>query len=280
MANINPNGDNVIDSDMPTPPVVDPPPVDTPPVPVLSPGIPADSSDYPLDRGSAAAVNQPKAATQAKPDGKPRRRGKSDGGQPRSRSRSEEAQVASPSRVRKADVSDHVQLLQVQIQAMGERLTKLEGAHQAGQDVIGSFADRLVEENAKLDARLVALKVDTEGHLTTVEETFRRCDKVLEELRTASQAAASAAAHALASSPGVSASTGTSQTAMEADLLLLRTQLDATSAIQLTFNDRTTSVEDRLVAHEMTIQSAVAEITTLALSATLVCVSSLPSTRP
>ena len=50
MANINQNGDNVIDSDMPTPPVVDSPPVDTPPVPVPSPGIPADNSDYPLDR--------------------------------------------------------------------------------------------------------------------------------------------------------------------------------------------------------------------------------------
>ena len=40
----------MIDSAMPTPPVVDSPPVDTPPVPVPSPGIPAASSDYPLDR--------------------------------------------------------------------------------------------------------------------------------------------------------------------------------------------------------------------------------------
>ena len=45
MANINHNGDNVIDSDMPTPPVVDSSPVDTPTVPVPSPVIPADRSD-------------------------------------------------------------------------------------------------------------------------------------------------------------------------------------------------------------------------------------------
>ena len=95
---------------MPAPPAEAPAP-SVHPTTVLVPDAnpPAIHSAYALDRGSAASVETPKGATQAKQQAK--RRGKSDGGPTRSRSRSEEAQASTPSRTRKTELSDLVQLL-------------------------------------------------------------------------------------------------------------------------------------------------------------------------
>ena len=118
----------------------------------------------------------------------------------RSRSRSEEntAAGARPTRSQ-TGVSDLIQLLQAQVGKLTSRLTTLEAEHAAGQVAISSFADRLVFENEKLDARLMDLQTANGAHLSVIDETFQRCDRAMEELRTASQAAMSAAAELLES---------------------------------------------------------------------------------
>ena len=83
----------------------------------------------------------------------------------------------------------------------------------------------------------------------------------------ASQAAVSAAAHAMAAAPGGASSSTVSPGVSRTDLSLLRGQIDAASAVQLTFDKRITGLSDRIVAHELSLQSAVAEITSLALVA-------------
>ena len=62
-------------------------------------------------------------------------------------------------------VSSHVQLLQAQVQQLNQRLGALEVAHTSGQEAIGRFVDRLVNENAKLDARLLETQTATGGPL-------------------------------------------------------------------------------------------------------------------
>ena len=52
----------------------------------------------------------------------------------------------------------HVQLLQIQVKALNERLSKLEASHRDGHDAVGAFADRLVEEDARLDQRLTGVE--------------------------------------------------------------------------------------------------------------------------
>ena len=96
--------------------------------------------------------------------------------------------------------------MKAQMAALNARITTLEVSQQSGHDAISSFADRLVEENAKIDQRLADLQNATGVHLNTIEDTFKRCNQAMEELKVASQAASSAAAHALASSSGASSS--------------------------------------------------------------------------
>ena len=72
--------------------------------------------------------------------------------------------------------------MQLQINQLVSRLAAVEAAHASGHDAIASFADRLVGENAKLDQRLIDLKGTTEVHLTTIEDTFQRCNRAMEEL--------------------------------------------------------------------------------------------------
>ena len=143
----------------------------------------------------------------------------------------------------------------------------MEVAHVSGQDTIRGFADRLVEENLKLDQRLLDLKGTTETHLSTIEETFQRCSQAMEELKSASQAATSAAAHAMASSPGATASSTVTPVVGRTELALWRAQPGSVAAVQLVLDERVTSLDDRLVAQQVPTQSAVAEVTTLALGA-------------
>ena len=86
-----------------------------------------------------------------------------------------------------AGVSTHVQVLQSQVNQLTERLTKLEKSHQEGQEAIGGFASRLVQESANLDERILGLKAETGAALQTVEETFKKCDLIMEELKAASR---------------------------------------------------------------------------------------------
>ena len=103
--------------------------------------------------------------------------------------------------------------------------------------------------------------------MTIIDEMFQRRNRPMGELRVASQAAASAAAHAMASSAGASPSTTVSPGVSRTDLALLRTQIDAVSAAQLALDKRVTSIDGSFVAMQVSLPSAVVEITTLAVVA-------------
>ena len=51
------------------------------------------------------------------------------------------------------------------------------------------------------------------------------------------------------------------------DLDLLRAQVDTVSASQLAMDERVVGIDDSLIAHQVSLQSAVAELTTLVLVA-------------
>lgn len=196
--------------DVPVVPVVEPPGL--PPLPE-SPSDADDSrSDYGRHRGSAAAVqpSKPAVATQDKTKQSKRRGASADPGRKgRSRSRSEDKKAESGASAARASFqSDQIQLMKAQIAGLGARVDQLETQQQDGHNAIASFADKLVEENRKLDQRLVEMQNASNTHLSTIEETFKRCDAVLEDLRLASQTANAAAAHALASSSGAASSSG------------------------------------------------------------------------
>ena len=183
------------------------------------------------------------------------------------RSRSPRDEDGAGHQGRQSDLSDHVQLMQLQINQLIDRLAAVEVAHVSGQDTIASFADRLVEENLKMDQRLLDLKGTTEIHLNTIEDTFQRCNRAMGELKIASQTATSAAAHAMASSPNAGSSTAVTRGFLHTDLALLRAQLDSSAAVQLVLDERVSSLDDRFIAEQLVTQSAVAEITGLALGA-------------
>ena len=160
--------------------------------------------------------------------------------------------------------TDHAQLIQAQMHVMSERIAKLEHKLKADQDAIDSFANRVMQENAKLDARIEDLQASTTGHLGTVDATFRRCDQAMEELRKASREATTAVASALAAAPEASSSsTGINLDAVQMEMQLLRQQADAGSVEQLGFSERANGLEERIVAQDLNIQSAVQEITTV-----------------
>ena len=146
----------------------------------------------------------PAVATQDKIKQSKRRGASADPGKKvRSRSRSEEKPTGGDQGAGRANFQlDQLQLMKLQIAGLNARVGTLDTQQQSGHDAIGSFADRLVEENRKLDQRLVDMQNTSSVHLGTIEETFKRCDRALEELRLASHAANAAAAHALASSSG------------------------------------------------------------------------------
>ena len=277
---MNNDNQNEPDSNMqPTPelPPVDPnmqppqqlPPVDTVVPPVQRLSSPTPRSDQPLEHGSAAAVKPttPAVATRARTQDAPRRRRGDSPGGTKGRSRSPRDEDGAGHQRRQSDLSDHVQLMQLQINQLVSRLAAVEAAHASGHDAIASFADRLVGENAKLDQRLIDLKGTTEVHLTTIEGTFQRCNRAMEELKIASQTATSAAAHAMASSPNAGSSSTVTPGFLHTDLALLRAQLDTSSAVQLVLDERIGSLDDRFTAKQLEMQSAVAEITGLALGA-------------
>ena len=61
-----------------------------------------------------------------------------------------------------------MQALQGQMRKCEERLRMLEDNQSAGRDAVNSFADRLVTENASLDARLLELQAATGSHLKSL----------------------------------------------------------------------------------------------------------------
>jgi hypothetical protein len=142
---------------------------------------------------------------------------------------------------------------------------------QAGRDAIASFADRLVQENVNLDNRLMELSIATGTHMHTIEETFKRADVCMEELKAAGQAASTAAAHAMASSIGASSSGGTSPGITRTDQSLLKGHMDEAAATQLNVSmaleERISNVEDRAVAQQLASDNAVMEATNLSLAA-------------
>ena len=201
------------------------------------PGLPEASgrSDHGNQRGSAAAVDSstPVVATRAKTGITSMQQGARARGasvpQKRSRSPGTDKDAGRGSHV----VTSHVQLLQQQVASLGERLSAMELNTQAGRDAIASFADRLVQENVNLDNRLMELSIATGTHMHTIEETFKRADVCMEELKAAGQSASTAAAHAMASSIGASSSGGTSPGVTRTDLSLLKGHMDEAAATQL-----------------------------------------------
>ena len=137
-------------TNVPVVPVIEPPGL--PPVPDSPSDADETRSDYGRQRGSAAAVDSsmPAVATQdkAKQD---KRRGASEGPGRKGRSRS----PFTGGGEHKSDWKDLLQVTQQQVALLTARVTMLEGQQQSGRDAIASFADRLVEENQKLDQRLV-----------------------------------------------------------------------------------------------------------------------------
>ena len=240
----------------------EPAPHEVPPVSPLVPD-PAVRSNYPDQRGSAAAVvtSTPAVATEKVKKDAPRptkRRGASAGGKPdnRDRSRSDEEDVATSSR---PGASLHLQLLQAQVVELNGRLITLEVAHASGQNAINGFADSASQSLTEMHNRSQASESQMAAHLAVIEEAFQRCDRAMQDLTVASQAAVSAAAHAATSTPGASPSSGLSPGLTRTDLNILRTQLDTVSAEQLAFGEQLTGVGDRFVAQEVSLQRAVAE---------------------
>ena len=142
-----------------------------------------------------------------------------------------------------------MQLLQAQANQLNDRLTKLEADQQAGQDAIGSFADKLVKENANLDNRLMELQIMTGTHMHTIEETFMRAAKAMEELTAAGKAASTAAAHAMASSAGAASGGGTSPGLSRTDLSILRVQIGSQAAEQLAHAEAISGLDTCISAH-------------------------------
>ena len=224
---------------------------------------------------------KPAVATRARTEqGRADRCATSAGGKvTRSRSPFDESDKSKPTRCGKtSDLADLMRVVQAQVSQMAERISTLEVAHVTGREVISSFADRLVEENAKIDARLAELQAATGGHLLTVEDTFQRCSRAMDEPKAASHAASSAAAHALASSVGAASSTAAPsgvtrtdlalhRTEVDRDLALLRGQVDSGSATQQALDEKVTSLDTAATAQQLDTQSAFCELTTLVLAA-------------
>ena len=218
---------------------------------------PTETSNYANQRGSAATVDKPAPAVATS---KTRTNG---GRRSRERSRSKGSEPAPAG----SGAAAHIQLLQAQVQALNSRLSTLEQSHAEGHAAVRSFADRLVGENEKLDGRLRDMQDATGNHLAVIEDTFQRCDRAMAELKAASQAAVSAASHAAASPAGTASSAGLSPGLTRTDLNLLRTQVDGVAAEQLNHAERLVGMEDKFVAQEISVQSAVQEITSLTLIA-------------
>ena len=242
-------------------PVIDPSTL--PPLPDSPSQTQNTRSDYRPERGSAAAVDG--STTVVAPRAKSRRgRGRTaepyptGGKSTQSRSRSEERETRDDPVPGASFMANQMQLMKVKMDGLLVRISTVEATQQAGHDVINGFAQNLEERNAKVDQKLLDLQSSTEAHLGTVEETFRRCGQALEELKTATQAASSAAAHALASSTGASSSGAASPGMTRPDLNQLNKHLDTSvAAVQ----EQITRMECQLVAHRLDSQSEIAAMT-------------------
>ena len=151
-SNITPHG-SVPPVDSPDQPM---PLVPAPTTPVTQGDLANAGSNYEIVRGSAAAVVAPTTAvaTRAKKrDQSVLDRGKRGVSSPPS-AKIRSSVEDSPSPRRGDGTPGQIMQLQNQVRALHERLTTLEAAHREGNNAIGSFADRLVGENARLDQRL------------------------------------------------------------------------------------------------------------------------------